>query len=120
MKTIDDPTETSARSWVGQIYIASVKTTDVQITTSSLLTESLKYSIDQNFSMSSDSENVITISQYVRVNDAVVENKAVMLETSEVTSVFALNHDGYTSDSTLVLSHKQTGGEVRYTLHRTS
>lgn len=93
------------------------KKTDVKITTSTLLTQSLKNSIDHKLSMSSNSERVINISHNIQVNDAVVENKAVMLETSEVTSVFALNHDGYTSDSTLVLPIDRLG--VKYVIPST-
>nr|XP_034312980.1 fibrillin-2 isoform X1 [Crassostrea gigas]XP_034312992.1 fibrillin-2 isoform X1 [Crassostrea gigas] len=109
MKNIEDPTETSPRPRHAQIYIASLNKTDVKITTSDSLAKSLKSKIDQTVSMNSNSEKIVSISQNVRVNDAVVENKAVMLEMSEVTSVFALNHDGYTSDSTLVLPIDRLG-----------
>lgn len=117
MKNIEDPTETSPRERKAEIYIASIKKTDVKITTSSSLTKSLKSEIDQTISMTSNSEKIVRISHSVRVNDAVVENKAVMLETSEVTSVFALNHDGYTSDSTLVLPIDRLG--VKYVIPST-
>lgn len=109
MRNIEDPTETSPRPRRAQIYIASLNKTDVKITASDSLAKSLKSEIDQTASMNSNSEKIVSISQNVRVNDAVVENKAVMVETSEVTSVFALNHDGYTSDSTLVLPIDRLG-----------
>uniref|UniRef100_A0A8W8MZ59 EGF-like domain-containing protein n=2 Tax=Magallana gigas TaxID=29159 RepID=A0A8W8MZ59_MAGGI len=115
MKVLVDPT--NSRLGMGQIYIVSENTTDVKISTSKLLTKSLKQSIDKKLSMSLNSGKVITISHSVRVNDAIVENKAVMVETSEVTSVFALNHDGYTSDSTLVLPIDRLG--VKYVIPST-
>lgn len=44
MKVLVDPT--NSRSGMGQIYIVSENTTDVKISTSKLLTKSLKQSID--------------------------------------------------------------------------
>ncbi|XP_078334159.1 uncharacterized protein LOC111116509 isoform X2 [Crassostrea virginica] len=111
MRNIDEPTETSPGTRRAQIYIASIKKTNVKLSSSANLTKELKSTIDQTVSMNANSEKVVTVSHEIRVNDSVVENKAIILETSEVTSVFALNHDGYTSDSTLVLPIDRLGTE---------
>ena len=111
MRNIDEPTETSSGTRRAQIYIASIKKTNVKLSSSAALTKELKSTIDQTVSMNANSEKVVTVSHEILVNDSVVEDNAIILETSEVTSVFALNHDGYISDSTLVLPIDRLGTE---------
>ncbi|XP_022311377.1 IgGFc-binding protein-like isoform X2 [Crassostrea virginica] len=111
MRNIDLPTETSPGTRRAQISVVSLKKTDVRLSSSPVLTAKLKSTIDQTVSMNPNAVRTVTVSHEIRVNDFVVENKAIIVETSEVTSVFAMNHDGYTSDSTLVLPIDRLGTE---------
>ncbi|XP_062617789.1 fibrillin-1-like [Saccostrea cucullata] len=109
MKNIMDPTQTSPGPKHAQIYIASIDKTDLKVSTSAALTSKLKTKIDMRESMKSNSEKIITIPFEIRVNDFQVENRGIIVETTKSTSVFALNHDGYTSDSTLILPTDRLG-----------
>ncbi|XP_055995396.1 fibrillin-1-like isoform X2 [Ostrea edulis] len=109
MKNIDPPTETKPKPKFAEIYIASVDKSDVKVSSSGALSSKIKAEINQRLSMTPNSQKILRITHEIRANDFKVENKAVMVETTGVTSVFALNHDGFTSDSTLILPIDRLG-----------
>ncbi|XP_055995401.1 fibrillin-1-like isoform X2 [Ostrea edulis] len=109
MKNIDPPTETKSKAKFAEIYIASVDKSDVKVSSSGALSSKIKAEINQRLSMTPNSQKILRITHEIRANDFKVENKAVMVETTGVTSVFALNHDGFTSDSTLILPIDRLG-----------
>lgn len=89
-----------------EIYIASLVDSKVTLQSSNKYLSGSSYS---KGSWVSKGATTLTIPIQMRTVDFKKENKAIILESSEPVSVVNLNHDGFSSDSSLILPIESLG-----------
>ncbi|XP_061179046.1 uncharacterized protein LOC133187646 [Saccostrea echinata] len=106
METIDvkDTQNDSNRST--EILIASQAASKLSLDSSN---NYLLKSLNNRINSINKGATTLSIPARMRSIDFKTENKAMILESSEPVSVFTLNHDGYSSDSTLILPTDRLG-----------
>lgn len=98
----------SIKDHFSKLYIASRSNSIISLKTSSSLPTKMKNKLSKSFRVKR-SQADIKIPVHMRAVDMKTEKKGILVETSETTSLFAVNHDGWSSDSTLILPVERLG-----------
>ena len=89
-----------------EIHVAALTDSKVTLKSSSENIKSLPFSAGKAISQG---VSTLEIPVSFRTTDLKIEKKAIMLDSSHPVSVVTLNHDGYSSDSSLILPVERLG-----------
>ncbi|XP_078340777.1 uncharacterized protein LOC111107180 [Crassostrea virginica] len=106
METISDLQSDLANNRSTEIHVAALADSKLTLKSSSENIKSLPFSAGKAISQG---VSKLEIPMSFRTTDLKTERKAIMLESSTPVSVVTLNHDGYSSDSSLILPVERLG-----------
>lgn len=106
METISDLQSEIISNRSTEIHVAALESSNIKLQSSSENLRSLPFSGGKSVSMGA---STLKIPISFKTTDFKTEKKAILLESTNPVSVFSLNHDGYSSDSTLILPVERLG-----------
>ena len=93
-----------------QIYLAADADATLTVSTSPRLNSSIKGFVDRNTIPITKGLNILNITGLIRLSeDQVLEHKGILVTSTKLVTLFALNHEMYASDSMLVLPVDRLG-----------
>lgn len=114
METVSDLQSDIMRNRSTEIHVAALEPSNIKLRSSAENLRSLPFSGGKSVSAGA---STLKIPIKFRTTDFKTEKKAILLESTAPVSVFSLNHDGYSSDSTLILPVERLG--TRYIIGST-